>query len=293
MRATLLSLGLCLAPAMAAACPLSSADPLAFDKLRQHDFDLGEATGLHPLALALQPCLSSPDPAVRDDTALAALSAWMRRGLLDAVTLRELRTRGYAQLDAVDAEGFSAPFNALMLAEIARSDRRTAWMEDAERAAMVERAARYLMELRDYRGYAPGEGWRHGVAHGADWLMQLALNTALTRPQLDQLLAAIASQAVPAASHAYVEGEYERLARPVLYIAGRGLHDGDDWQRWLAALAARLDETGPAWRDRDWLARRHDLLVFLSMLNTQADLAARPALAPLQQAVQATLRAMP
>ena len=293
MRPMLLSLSLFLAPAALTACPLSIADPAAFDKLRRQDLDVGDATRLRPLALALMPCLSSPDPAVRDDTALAALTAWMRGGQFDAASLRALRERGYAQLDADDADGFTAPFTALVLADIARSDRRTPWMEEAERAAMVERASRYLTQVRDYRGYDPREGWRHGVAHGADWLMQLALNPALTRQQLDRLLAAIASQAIPATAHAYVEGEYERLARPVLFAARRGLHDENDWQQWLSNITTRLDETGPAWRNRDWIARRHDLLVFLSVLNAQIDLSPDPALLPLQRAVQARLRSLP
>lgn len=293
MQPTLLSLMLCLAPAAAAACPLAATEPATWTKLRQQDFDVGDAARIRPLALAMLPCLSSPDPTVRDDTALAALTAWMRSGVLDASTLRELRERGYAQLEAGDAEGFTAPFTALTLAEIARTDRRMPWMDDAERAAMVEQASRHLEQVRDYRGHDTDAGWRHGVTHGADWLMQLALNPALTHPQLEQLLTAIASQAVPATAHAYVEGEYERLARPVLFIARRGLHDENDWQQWLSNIRARLDETGPAWRDHDWLARRHNLLVFLAVLNTQIDLNPDPTLLPLQQAVQATLRTMP
>ena len=293
MQPTLLSLLICLAPAAVASCPLAATEPATWSKLRQQDFDVGDAARIRPLALALLPCLSSPDPTVRDDTALAALAAWMRGGLLDAAALRDLRERGYAQLEAGDAEGFAAPFTALALAEIARTDRRAAWMDDAERAAMVEHAARHLEQVRDYRGHDPDAGWRHGVAHGADWLMQLALNPALTQPQLERMLAAIASQAVPTTSHAYVEGEYERLARPVLFIARRGLHDENDWRQWLSRTTAQLEEAGPAWRDRDWLARRHNLLVFLAVLNTQIDLNPDPTLLPLQQAVQATLRTMP
>ena len=83
------------------------------------------------------------------------------------------------------------------------------------------------------------------------------------------------------------------LARPVLFIARRGLHDENDWRQWLSRTTAQLEEAGPAWRDRDWLARRHNLLVFLAVLNTQIDLNPDPTLLPLQQAVQATLRAMP
>ncbi len=155
MRSVLLSLGLCLAPAALAACPLASDDPASFERLRRQDFAIDDAARLPSLALALVPCLSSPDPAVRDDTALAALTDWMRGGRLEVATLRELRELGYARLQNDDADGFTAPFTALMLAEVARTDRRSPWMDDAERAVMVGHAARYLQQVRDYRGFAP------------------------------------------------------------------------------------------------------------------------------------------
>lgn len=52
--------------------------------------------------------------------------------------------------------------------------------------------------MRDLRGFDAVQGWRHGVAHGADLLLQLALNPALRRVQAEALLAAIASQVLPA-----------------------------------------------------------------------------------------------
>jgi hypothetical protein len=101
--------------------------------------------------------------------------------------------------------------------------------------------------VRDYRGFDEREGWRHGVAHGADFALQLALNPALDRAALDRLLGAIASQVVPRGGHFYVYGEPERLAAPVLYIGKRNLHDVDEWRKWFAALA----EPKPlaSWRD--------------------------------------------
>jgi hypothetical protein len=91
--------------------------------------------------------------------------------------------------------------------------------------------------VRDYRGFVAGEGWRHGVAHGADLLMQLALNPALDKAQLDRILGRVARQVAPP-GQAYVFGEPERLARPVLFAAARGLHTEAEWTAWLAQAAA-------------------------------------------------------
>src|SRR5690606_22283199 len=74
--ALLLSFGLLFAPAIAAACPSPSADPATFERLRQGDFAIAESGQRHRLALALLPCLEARDPALRDGTALAALTAW-------------------------------------------------------------------------------------------------------------------------------------------------------------------------------------------------------------------------
>src|SRR5204863_5540412 len=106
-----------------------------------------------------------------------------------------------------------------------------------ERDAFVTAAATYLAGVRDYRGFDAQEGWRHGVAHGADWALQLALNTALDKPQLDRLLDAIATQVLPPGEQSYVYGEGQRLAAPVFYIAKRGLHDTAFWTSWLGRIA--------------------------------------------------------
>jgi len=245
-------------------------DAAGLRALKAGDFEVADAA--RPgLALELLDCLADPDPALRDGIAYEALAAWMRGGKLPPSQLRDLRDRLQASLQAPDAEGFGAPFAALVLAEIARTDRIEPWMTPAERADMVARAGAWLASVRDYRGYVDGQGWRHGVAHGADWVLQLALNGQVDGAQLQELLAAIASQAVPPAAHAYVHGEPARLARPVLLIARRGLVDADAWQAWFAGLPGRVGDPALAYADEGWLARRHDLSAFLSEIQLQAD----------------------
>jgi len=168
-----------------------------------------------------------------------------------------------------------------VLAEVARTDRVAPWMSPAEREAMLARATTYLASVRDYRGFEAGIGWRHGVAHGADWLLQMSLNPALDAAQLQRILDAVAIQAVPVAGHAYVFGEADRLAQPVAYVARRGVLSDADWQAWLGGLSARLGPMPPA-GDAAWLARRHDLAAFLSALYIQADASQNEALRALK-----------
>ena len=96
-----------------------------------------------------------------------------------------------------DALGYPAIVSALTLSEIARTDRIKPWMTDDERQELVDAAATFLSGVTDYRAFSDKEGFVHAVAHGADFALQLALNPAITKPQLDRLLAAIAMQVAP------------------------------------------------------------------------------------------------
>ena len=276
-----------------AACPPPGQSRPALQALKAREFAVPDAAARQALAMGLVQCLGDPDPQVRDGIAYEALTHWLRADAIDVDGRRALRDRLYRLLGTADAGGFAPPFAALALAEVARTDRISAWMSAPERAAMVAAAAGYLESVRDYRGFDNAQGWRHGVAHGADWLMQLTLNPALDRAQLDRILAAVATQAVPEAAHAYVFGEPERLARPVLYAAKRGLHSDAEWQAWLAALAPRLGTASPANADEAWLARRHDLHAFLGALLLAADQAEDPSIRRLKPALIAALERVP
>jgi len=268
-RALPLCLCLLATPLFATPCPPAGYDAAALRGLKAQRFALPDPAARPALAQALLACLSDPDPELRDGIAFEALSQWLRAGDFDPATLRALRDALYAALDGADADGFARPFAALTLAEIARTDRIAPWMRADERAAMAERAAAYLASVRDYRGYDPRAGWRHGVAHGADWLLQLSLNPALAPAQRQRFIEAIAVQAVPAGGHAYVFGEPERLARPLLAAAARADWPAERWQAWFAALAARvgaLDRSDYA----GWLGRRHDLRAFLLQVQWSA-----------------------
>ncbi len=292
MRLMLIVL-LMLAVAPAMACPPPGYDKPALQALKENRFAVADPARRRELAQALVACLGDPDPELRDGIAFEALSQWMRADAFDAAQMGALRDRLYGLLDGPEGEGYARPFAALVLSEVARTDRIKPWMSAAERAAMVDKAAAYVEGVRDYRGYDDVQGWRHGVAHGADWLMQLALNPALDRAQADRILAAVVTQAVPASGHAYVFGEPERLARPVLFVAQRGLHSDAEWAAWFAALVPRIGDAKQAYRNVAWLARRHDLSGLLQNIYLQAGNSQDPKIRTLQPAVLAAIKAIP
>jgi hypothetical protein len=257
-----------------AACPPAGSDRASLEALKAAGFELADDARRQALALALLPCLAHADPRLRDGIAFEAYYTWMRAERLDLATRTQLVERLSAMIEPgqADRDGFRQPFAALVLSEVARTDRVTPWLDAAQRATLLARAATYLASVRDYRGFDPGQGWRHGVAHGADLVLQLAMNPAVDRAGLDRLLSAIGVQVAPPGDHSYIDGEPGRLARPVLFIAQRGLLTADEWEHWLHTLAvppaaASKEDT---YRTRAGLARRHNLDAFLYALYVNA-----------------------
>ena len=269
-----LAITLAAAPAFAECVPEGwTADELA--ALREGGFKLEDAARRDALAVALVDCLGDTDPVLRDGTAYEGLASWMRAKSLSPETMATLL--GKLQPGLTDAGGDPAgvrqPFVALVMSEVARTDRVEPWLTPEQRASLVTDAAAYLAGVRDYRGFIDGEGWRHGVAHGSDLALQLAVNPAIERAQLDQLLAALRAQVVAADGHAYIHGEPGRLARAVFYIAQRKVHDAAFWKAWMADVAAPgpLGEWGKAFSSEEGLARVHDTRAFLHAMLALVD----------------------
>ena len=150
----------------------------------------------------------------------------------------------------------------------ARTDRIKPWLAPDERERLVDAAAGFLTGVRDYRGFSDTEGWRHGVAHGADFALQLVLNPAVSKLQITRLLAAVASQVSPPGTTAFHSGEPERLARPVLFAAERGVFTDAEWKGWFEGVTAPAPLTAwdQAFASEAGLAKRHNTLAFLTAL---------------------------
>lgn len=244
-------------------------------------------------ALAL--CLGDPDPAVRDGFAFTLWSAGLRGRHLTVPQMRWALVR-LTEIAAgpQDGAGFRRPFATLMLSELARADRIEAWMTDAELHALAETGASYLRGVTDYRGFIPGEGWRHGIAHGADLALQLALNSRLTRGDADLLLGAIATQVAPAASPYYHHGEPARLARPILFLAKRADIDDAAWAVWFGTLHP---DDGARWKNAyasdAGLAAIHNTTAFANAIYVGAAETQDPQIGRLAPLAAELLKALP
>jgi hypothetical protein len=276
-------------------CPPAGWSLTRLDALKRDGFKVPDTFQRHELALALTGCLGDARPEVRDGIAFEALSAWMRGGQLDLTTLQALRGGLLKRMARPDAEGFSSAFAALVLSEVARTDRLRAWMSTEERDELVRAGALYLARVRDYRAFSDTEGFRHAVAHAADLVLQLALNPLTTKAQLDHMMIAVAAQIAPDAGVAYWAGEPDRLARPIVFIAQRKLHSEAEWQGFFAEATnpKPLGSWKVAFASELGLKKRHNVRAFLLSVYASATTSDDPGIRQLIGPVTAALKALP
>jgi hypothetical protein len=148
---------------------------------------------------------------------------------------------GEADTDSV----FRRSFSMLFWPPILIREREEPFLSAAEVAALKAQMVRFLTEEQDHRGFVPGKGWAHAIAHAADALDDLVQCPQLQAADLGQLLqAAAAAMAFAATPH--LSEEDERMTTAALAAVRRGLLSDPELSSWLAALAAKAKEPAAA-----------------------------------------------
>lgn len=254
-------------------CPPVGYDIAALSELKQRHFHIANALERQTFARNLLACLNAPDPDLRDRIAYEAYATWRHNKSLDATTWQFVENALLENLNVSkpDPDGVIKPFAVLVLAEAVKADRAASYLSEKERRLLLNAATNYLVALRDYRGFDSDVGWRHGVAHAADLLAELALSPGSGKTEMDRILAAIAAQIVPADAHFYIYGESERLSIVVAVVASRDVYTADEWSAWLMKIVspAPFEKWNDAYWSQTGLAKRHDTMNFLLALYAQ------------------------
>jgi hypothetical protein len=266
----------------------------ALAELKASGFTFEDADSPAPFLLAVTDCLDHPSPDIRDGFTYEAIATILRGGQIAEEDLRALLVKLTGMMKAPeDPAGFRRPFAALALAEVVRTDRISAWMTPAERATLAKLGVDYITLIDDFRGYNEEEGWRHGVAHAADLLMQLSLNPALGAAEARLILDALFAKAAPD-EHFYIYGEPGRLARPVLFLALRDDIGEVDWSARFGGLTAWFASNADnVFNTQAGLARRHNVTAFASEIFIAAETSQDERLIDIGAAAREALRAVP
>ena len=234
---------------------------------------------LADLTAELTTMLGSADPEQRDGTAYPALSTWIERGVYDDLLagLGDGMAAGLAVgLGERDTDTvFRRSFSVLALAECLARDNVRFLLPSAKIYRWGDHIATWYLRERDVRGFVPGKGWAHAIAHGADAIAVLAQSPHFATNELTVLLDVLADRLLADNGDLLVAGETDRMAAATMQILRRNVVGLKVLEPWIARIAAQADPFGSA-GDHDPYALTGNAQSYLRSLHMQLTLAANP-----------------
>jgi len=233
---------------------------------------------LADLTAELTTMLGSTDPVERDEIAYPILATWISEGVYDDLLagLGDGMAAGLTQgLGETGTDSvFRRSFSALALAECIRRDNVEGRLPGGKILEWGDRVSGWLVRERDVRGFVPGHGWAHAVAHGADAIGALAESPHFGLTELTVLLDVVADRVVMEAPVPLTSGEPDRLALATMTILRRRLVPLRILEPWLARVTAAATGTGSPGEDP--YLRTGTPQAFLRALHIQVALAPEP-----------------
>lgn len=243
------------------------------------DFQVPRDASLGDLTAELTELLGATDPALRDRLAYRTLATWVGRGVYDDLLpgLGDGMAAGL-QVGLGETDGdavFRRSFSALVLAECIARDTARPLVLGGKVLQWGDALATWLLRERDRRGYVPGKGWAHAVAHGADGLAFLARSPHLQAAELTVVLDVVADLLLQPADAVFAHGEEDHLAAAVVAVLRRDRVPMTVLEPWINRLCAGARQRG---RDdgTDPFLRTGNAQAFLRALYLQLALGNRP-----------------
>jgi len=187
--------------------------------------------------------IGSIDATLRDELIYSAFANWIYDQRL--VTPKQEREILQVVLDAQhmffhmgEREGdgvFTRAFSVLLLPLLLGVHRDQPYLSMPEIQKIKEKLMGFLEQEQDRRGFVPGKGWAHAVAHAADALDELALCNEMEQADLLEMLSLIRDMICDPAQ-VYTHGEEERLGRAALSIISRDVLAAQEVNDWVASF---------------------------------------------------------
>jgi len=250
-----------------------------WNRVQQDDFRVPSDRPLADLTADLTRLLGDVDPRNRDDLALPVLETWIERGVYDDLLpglgdgmVAGLRVGlGERDTDSV----FRRSFSALVLAECIARDNQRPLVPGGKVLDWGDRLATWLLRERDLRGYVPGKGWAHAVAHGADALGVLAESPHVGAAELTVVLDVIGERVTQPVDQLFVNGEPDRLAAATIAVLRRDRVPTDILEVWVSSIVTSCTPRG-SHSDGDPHLATGNADAFLRALYLQLALGPRP-----------------
>jgi hypothetical protein len=243
-------------------------------------FEVPADRPLDDLTAELTTMLGSTDPEVRDGTAFPALATWIERGVYDDL-LAGLGDGMVAGLSVGLGESgtdtvFRRSFSALIVGACIERDNDQHLLPVGKILDWGDRVAVWFLTELDTRGFVPGKGWAHAVAHGADTLGALGESPHLGAAEHEAILDILAERVLrQPVDQPLAAGEPDRMAAATVQILRRDTLGTDVLEPWVHRLGAAANPfSGPV--DHDPYAPTAAPQAFLRALFLQLSLSPTP-----------------
>lgn len=240
-------------------------DNAFWQAIREDDYSVPAGFSVEQLSQELLMLLGSTDPMQRDYFAYGILERWIVREYYSRAQLRAMlwglvgnlsKGLGTRENDTV----FLRSFSMLVMAEILKYDNAHPFLDVTEVQEVFDRTLEYLGSEQDLRGYVPGKGWAHALAHVGDLLGVLACNRFMERKELEKMLSALAEKITTPVEYVYVTVEDERLALIVIMALTRNLLEASFWDWWCVQLTMPVEKMN--WEDTIHFAAPMDICAY-------------------------------
>ena len=226
-------------------------EPALKQLLRQSDAnEYAAPDNLFEVALAMMRHIGSTDAELRDGLIAAAFYYW----ILDRVLFTPEQMRELLQL-ALDEQHlfykigengtdsvFTRTFSMLLLPLLLIVHRdKQAYLSKEEVLVVKTAVLRYLQQEQDLRGYVPGPGWAHAIAHASDALDDIVQATELDAKDLREVLEAM-QRAMCRPERPYTHEEDERMVTAVLAAYKRHLIPDSEWETWIRSFTKQAQQ---------------------------------------------------
>ena len=198
--------------------------------------------------------IGSTDSELRDTYIYSSFYEWiLEKNLLDHRCLTKLwhYCLNHLLLNAieeVESDGvFTRSFTTLLVALILARDLKDNFLSQDSIEEGQTKLLAYVKAEMDVRGFVPGKGWAHSVAHVSDALDELVKNPKIKKTAYDDLLHALWSMYLQP-HYIFIHDEDERLLVPIFAMLERGLAQNEVVQliqqmpATLSTLKDQLDE---------------------------------------------------
>jgi hypothetical protein len=249
-----------------------------WEQVKANGLKVPDDRPLAELTTELTAMLGDPDPSIRDGIAYPTLTTWISDGIYDDLLegLGDGMATGLAVGLAEDGTDtvFRRSYSALVLADCIERDNAQQLVSATTLVAWGDCIASWFVRERDLRGWVPGKGWAHTVAHGADALAALAVSQTMGRLELTVLLDVMADRLLLPTGHFLTHGETDRLARATMRVLRRDLVALDVLEPWLARVAEQACAHAPG--DTDPFLVAGNVQAYLRSLHLQLALDPEP-----------------